>query len=85
MTTMYQVQCLDEDVSAADAYGQEESPLFDTEHEAKEFMTKCVASWPEGFWVREGYQVNEVEAFIGDENFGIAANNSIANPTKGTR
>ena len=84
MTTMYQVQCLDDDV--IDAYGQEESPLFDTESEANEFMAKCIDSWPEGAPVRGEYQVNEVEAFIGDENFGIAANNTIVNPhTKGTR
>ena len=85
MTTMYQIQCLNDDVCAIDAYGQEESPLFDTEHEAKEFMTKCVDSWPVFFPVRGEYQVNEVEAFIGDENFGTAANNTIVNPSKGTR
>jgi hypothetical protein len=76
---MYQVQCTDENVFAVEAYGQDESPLFAAEAEAVAFMAKCVDSWPENATVRDEYQVNEVEAFIGDEIFGIDPNNKIAN------
>lgn len=67
MATKYQVQCMDENIHADEAYVEGSSPLFSTATEAENFMAECINDWPEGSSMREAYEVHEVEAYLDDE------------------